>query len=199
MTVATPKTEFSIMRKGLYRFNVTADGRVEAAVREGRIAYGKMEIKGGKKAIFDNGTFAIASYDKKDNDSFDQWSKDRAQALIAVNRDLSNRNINRSALFGFVSNVWIRDSRCGCYTFLPFGNGFSSPYGWDYSVCKSFYYSYRPRHGDGYGGGRNGGGNNGSGGGYPGNGGGGHSGGGGGDLGGGRGGGGRARPPDATP
>lgn len=198
MTVATPKTEFSIIRKGLYRFNVAADGRVEAAVRKGRIAYGKMEIKGGKKAIFDNGTFAVASYDKKDNDSFDQWSKDRAQALVAVNRDLSNRNINRSALFGFVSNVWIRDSRCGCYTFLPFGNGFSSPYGWDYSVCNPFYYTYRPRHdyGNGYGGGGTSGGNHGGGGN---GGGGGNSGGGGGNHGGGGGGGLSPRPPDPSP
>ncbi len=197
MTVATPKTEFSIIRKGLYRFNVAEDGRAEAAVRKGRIAYGKTEIKEGKKAIFDNGTFAIASYDKKDTDSFDRWSKDRAQALIAVNRDLSNRNINRSDLFGFVSNVWIRDSRCGCYTFLPFGSGFSSPYGWDYAVCNPFYYSYRPRqgYGNGYGGGGTSGGNHGS---YPGNGSGG-SGGGGGHSGGGSGGGVTPRPPDPSP
>jgi uncharacterized membrane protein YgcG len=188
MTVATPKTEFSIIRKGIYRFNVAADGKVEAAVRKGRIASGNTVVKGDKKAVFDNGTLVIASYNKKDADSFDLWSKDRAKTLIAANRSLSNRNINRSALFGFVSNVWIRDSQCGCYTFLPFGNGFSSPYGWDYAVCNPFWYSYRPRPGYGYGnvgsnprGGNNGGGGSGGGHGYPGGGsGGGRTGGGGG-------------------
>lgn len=171
MTVATPKTEFSIIRKGIYRFNVTADGKAEAAVRKGRITYNTTVIKEGKKAVLDNGMFAIASYDKKGADSFDQWSKDRAQTLIAANRSLENRSINRSALFGFVSNVWIRDARSGCYTFLPFGSGFSSPYGWDYLVGNPFYYLY-PRQGYGYGNGRGGttGGNY-SGGGHSGNGG----------------------------
>ena len=190
MTVATPKTEFSIIRKGLYRFNVTADGRVEAAVRKGRIAHGKTTIKDGKKAVFDNGTLAVASYGKKDTDNFDQWSKDRAQSLVAVNRGLSKNRVNFTFLFGVdmgFTNVWIRDSRCGCYTFLPYSDRYSSPYGWDYVTCNPFY-SGRPRpdydrgHGGGTTGGNNGGGGNH--GGYPGGGnnggGGGHSGGGGG-------------------
>jgi FecR-like protein len=154
VTVATPKTEFSIIRDGLYRFNAVADGKAEAAVRKGRVAYGKTVIKGDKKGVFDNGALAIAKYDKKDADSFDQWSKDRAKSLIAVNQRLSGRSISRSSLFGFASNVWIRDSACGCYTFLPFGYGYSSPYGWDYAVYNPFWYSYRPRNGNGWGNGR---------------------------------------------
>ena len=193
MTVATPKAEFSIIQKGLYRFNVAAGGRVEAAVRKGKIAYGNTIIKGGKKAVVDNSAFAIASYDKNDTDIFDRWSKNRAESLLAVNRSLSNRNIRRSALsLVFVSSTWIRDSRCGCYTFLPFGSGFSSPYGGDYSVCNPFYYRPRPYDYErgglpgrpvGGGGNSGGGGNHG---GYPG--GGGNSGGGGGHSGGGGGG-----------
>ena len=168
MTVATPKTEFSIIRQGLYRFNVTADGKVEAAVRKGRVAFDKTVVKGDKKAVIDNGAFAIASYDKKAVDSFDQWSKGRAKTLIAANRRLSNRTIQGSTLFGFFSNVWIRDSSCGCYTFLPFGTGFSSPYGWDYAVCNPFWYRYNqepryPRDWNGGGGSTNGGYNGGGG------------------------------------
>lgn len=154
LVVATPKTEFSIIRHGLYRFKIAPDGKIEAAVRKGRVAFGQNLVKGDKKGVFDNGMFAIAKYDKKDVDSFDLWSKDRAKTLIAANRRLSGRNIPRSAVFGFVSNVWIRDSACGCYTFLPFGTGFSSPYGWGYSVCNPYWYSYRPRNN--YGGGSGG-------------------------------------------
>src|SRR5438128_3043684 len=40
MTVATPKNEFSIIKEGLYRFNIAADGRAEIIVRKGRIAIG---------------------------------------------------------------------------------------------------------------------------------------------------------------
>src|SRR5689334_19272734 len=38
MTVATPKDQFSIIKEGLYRFNITADGRGEVIVRKGRMA-----------------------------------------------------------------------------------------------------------------------------------------------------------------
>lgn len=150
LTVATPKTEFSIIREGLYRFNVASDGKAEAAVRKGKVAFGQAIVKEDKKGVFDNGTFAIAKYDKKEMDEFDLWSKDRAKTLIAANRRLSGRTLPRSAVFGFVSNVWIRDSACGCYTFLPFGTGFSSPYGGGYAVCNPYWYSYR-RNGYGWG------------------------------------------------
>src|SRR5256885_14049738 len=77
-----------------------------------------------------------------------------------MNKRLSKSVIANNASSGFVSNAWIYSRRCGCYTFLPFGSGFSSPYGWGYSVCNPFWdgYSYYPIYswggwGNGYSGG----------------------------------------------
>ena len=158
MTVATPKDQFSIIKEGLYRFNITADGRGEVIVRKGRLAVGNAVVKENKRATVESGQPVIASFDKKRVDSFDLWSEERARGLIASNKQLSKRGLANNSAFGFTSNAWVYSSGCGCYTFLPFGSGFSSPYGWDYAVCNPFWnsYSYYPYYG--WGGGYNGGG-----------------------------------------
>src|SRR5205085_3321386 len=162
MTVATPKSEFSIVKEGLYRFNLTADGRADVIVRKGRLAVAGTVVKENKQVTVDNAQPMVASFDKDRVDSFDTWSQDRARDLIALNKRLSSRGLSTNAATGFVSNAWVYSQRCGCYTFLPFGSGFSSPYGWGYSIFNPFWdsYSYYPtyswnRWGNGYyGGGR---------------------------------------------
>jgi hypothetical protein len=153
LTVITPKTAFSIIRVGLYRFDVGADGKPQVAVRKGRVVVANTVIKGDKKATIENGSPVVVALDKKAVDGFDTWSKDRAQSLIAANKRLSNRAIKRSLTTGFLTNMWIRDSACGCYTFLPYTGGFSSPYGWDYRVCNPYWYTGWGGYGQGgYGG-----------------------------------------------
>ena len=140
MLVVTPSGTFTIIKTGLYRFNV-ADGRSEVLVRKGRVLSGFTVVKEGKKAILQGGAPVIAALDKKAADSFDDWSKDRAKTLIAANQRLSNKEMKRSLGDAFVGyNVWVYDSLCGCHTFLPYTRGFSSPYGWSYSRCNPFWY-----------------------------------------------------------
>src|SRR5947209_7465767 len=131
MTVATPKSEFAIIKEGLYRFDLAADGRADVIVRKGRLAVGNTVVKENKKATVENGQPLIASFDKDRVDSFDLWSQERARGLIALNKQLSTRALSSNPTFGFVSNAWIYSQRYGCYTFLPFGSGFASPYGWE--------------------------------------------------------------------
>ena len=194
LKIRTSEIDFSIIRVGLYRFNIKADGKAEVAVRKGRVVVANTIIKGDKKATIENGAPVIVALDKKAVDNFDTWSKGRAQTLIAANKRLSNRTMKRSLAFGFVSNMWIRDPACGCYTFLPYTGGFSSPYGWNYPVCNPYWYRSGwgyPNYGRGYGNNPSTGGGS-SGGGMPGRGsGGGNGGGNGGGVGGG---GGSSRP-----
>jgi hypothetical protein len=145
MTVAAPKDEFSIIKEGLYRFNVASDGHGALIVRKGRAEVAAAVVKDKKRATVENGQPVVVSFDKKQTDGFDQWSEGRARDLIALNKRLSQRTLasnNTNTLLGFNSNAWIYSRQCGCYTFLPFGVGFSSPYGWDYSVCNPFWNSY---------------------------------------------------------
>jgi len=150
ITIDTPKGHFEIARDGIYRFNISPDGKAEVAVRKGRAVVGAITIKDGKVAVVDGATAAIAKLNKQDIDALDDWSKERSKALIAANSRLSNVGIGRTMSMAFMRNAWIYDPFCRCRTFLPFVSGFSSPYGWEYSVCNPYgYYYSRPRYNNG--------------------------------------------------
>jgi len=140
--VETPKARFEIARDGLYRFNVGADEKAEVAVRKGKVFVGNTTIKEGKRAMVEADTSAISNLNKQDADGLDTWSKDRAKELIAANSRLSEAGMRRTLGMSFMSNAWIFDPFCRCYTFLPFAGSFSSPYGWDYSVYNPYWYLY---------------------------------------------------------
>lgn len=172
IVVEAPQGKFRIVRTGLYRFNLEADGKADIVVRKGLVLAGRTEIKQGKRATVDDGAPVIASFNKNEADELDVWSKERARMLIATNKTLSNRGMKDNVDMGFVSNTWIYDPVCRCYTFLPYTGGFASPYGWGYSVCNPYWYrlsgprfNYGGGTGSGYGGGQGGGGGNSSGGG----------------------------------
>jgi hypothetical protein len=150
--VDTPQTKVDIVRKGVYRINIMPSGQTEVVVRNGRALVGDeaLKVKGGKKVLVGGGApLEIAKYDKKDQDQFDLWSKERAQTLARANEKLSERALN--GFFSSYSNgdwanlfdisqsgIWLFNSRMHCYTFLPFSQGWGSPYG--HSYMTSIYY-----------------------------------------------------------
>jgi hypothetical protein len=91
------------------------------------------------------GGVEVAKLDKKDRDALDLWSRDRGKELAKLNEKLASRQINSmfarsrtgfddlfSQGFSF-GGVWAFSPRLGCYTFLPFYYGWSSPYGYGYN------------------------------------------------------------------
>ena len=156
ITMEAGNSKFEIARGGLYRFNVAADGKAEVAIRKGRLSVGATTIKSGKVALVQGETALVAKLNKDNVDVLDTWSRDRSKALVAANSRLSYAGLGRTLGIGFLRNAWIYDPFCRCYTFLPFGAGLSSPYGWDYAVCNPYYF-YRPRYGNGSWAGNNGG------------------------------------------
>src|SRR2546423_6918375 len=146
--VETPQARFTILRSGLYRINVQSDS-VELAVRKGRASFGAAPqalVKAGKKVTLSNGAPTVAKVDKN-KDSFDLWSKQRAELLARANDGLSNKVLN-GYLAGFQDagfrssrwGLWTFSPRMGCYTFLPFYWGWSSPYGHYYGNYFDVYY-----------------------------------------------------------
>jgi hypothetical protein len=138
--VATVHGEFTIVRSGVYRVDVRPDS-AELAVRKGRASFGPDKtdiVKGGKVVTLTNGVATVAKLNK-DKDGFDTWSKQRAELLARANARLVNRTFNGylSSFSGWDSwfwgprrfGVWTYSPRAGCYTFLPFYYGWSSPYG----------------------------------------------------------------------
>jgi FecR protein len=155
--VATEHGEFTILRSGVYRLD-TRPGFAEMAVRNGRASFGSTKtdvVKGGKVVTLTNGVAAVGKLNK-DKDAFDAWSKQRAGLLAQANARLMNQSFNGylSSFSGWDSwfwgprrfGLWTYSSRAGCYTFLPFYYGWSSPYGHDYGS-----YYWRGGYGGNYG------------------------------------------------
>ena len=138
--IATDHGEFTIVRSGVYRIDVRP-GFAELAVRKGRASFGPNKtdvVKGGKVVTLTNGVAAVAKLNKG-KDAFDAWSKQRAEFLAQANARLMNRSFNGylASFSGWDSwfwgprrfGLWTYSPGAGCYTFLPFYYGWSSPYG----------------------------------------------------------------------
>jgi hypothetical protein len=177
--ITTPHTRLSIVRRGLYRLNVVPGDNTELIVRKGRVMLedSHTKVKGGNKVVFTGGSFSVAKLqktDKKSSDTLEGWSKDRAQTLAKANSKLTQREVSGylasfnsrfGSLFTFGSRfgLWMYNPNMRCFTFLPFGYGWDSPYGPSYS---SFFYAgpyfggrhagYGPVYGNGSGSGSTG-------------------------------------------
>jgi hypothetical protein len=151
---STPQTDALIVKTGIYRFNALANETTEISVRKGRALFGKgflNEVKGGHKVLIGRNLLEVAKLDKKNQDTLDVWSKERAETLAHANsrlrgRDLSSAFANYNSLFYGVG-LWVYSSGLGGYCFLPFGwNNWASPYGYGYRTAFGY-------NGSGWGGG----------------------------------------------
>ena len=168
--VSTPNAQATIVRTGVYRFNVAGPDSTEIVVQKGRALLGadrSTQLKEGRAALFTRaGGFEIVKWDKKKSrDGFDEWSRERAEELARINDKLQLRRTNSllastnfDHLFG-TSNYnflgfWLFNEAYGCYTFIPLMYGWGSPYGFHYSArflpsncrpCRNFpvYQAYR--------------------------------------------------------
>ncbi len=155
INITTPHAKMAIVRRGLYRVNVFPGDATELIVRKGRVllADSQTRVQGGRKLKFSGPAFSMAKLEKADKrnlDSFEAWSKQRAETVAQANRRITGRDLN---LFlssfddgGYrrfspgSSGLWLFNSKFGCFTFLPFYLGWGSPYGGSYS--NAFYGGY---------------------------------------------------------
>jgi hypothetical protein len=154
---STPQVEATIIRGGIYRFNVLPNDTTEILVRKGRVLLDRgtpNEIKGGLKVTIRHGGVEVAKLDKKDQDSLDIWSKERAELLARANRRLQTRPLltafndyGWNSLYGWNWNnrylnpvgLWVYTPSTGGHCFLPIGpHRWSSPYGHHYETGVGF-------------------------------------------------------------
>jgi hypothetical protein len=156
--ISTPHTKLAIVRHGLYRLNVVPEDATELIVRKGRVLLNDSttKVKGGNKVIFSATSVSVAKLtddEKKNKDDVEVWSKNRAETLAKANRRITDRMMSSAFAswngfgrygYGFRSSgFWFYSPINRCYTFLPLGFGWGSPYGNHYS--RSFYPGYGPR------------------------------------------------------
>jgi len=154
--ISTPHAKLAIVRGGLYRFNVVPEDATELIVRKGRVLLNDSHTKvtGGNKVIFSAApSVSIAKLTKEDKvkDDLENWSKFRAETLAKANRRLTDRMMasafNSWRGFGRLgfggSGFWFYSPFSHCYTFLPYGFGWGSPYGTSYTTALYFPTIYR--------------------------------------------------------
>jgi hypothetical protein len=161
INIVTPHTRLAIVRRGLYRLNVVPGDGTELIVRKGRVMLddSHTKVKGGNKVVFSSGSFSIAKLgqtDKKNPDNLESWSKQRAETVAQANQKIRGRDMSLlmasmnaawDRRFSPAYGIWMFNAGYSCYTFVPFFNGWGSPYGSSYSSSlflgyydRSFYY-----------------------------------------------------------
>jgi hypothetical protein len=147
------------VRQGLYRLNVVPGDATELIVRKGRVILSDSphtKVKGGNKVVFSATAVSVAKLTKEEKklaEEVDVWSKQRAETLAKANRRITDRMFTSAFASWrdsdpFTRNrtgLWFYNAGAGCYTFLPFFYGFTSPYGNSYSTSIYSPYWYPGR------------------------------------------------------
>jgi len=155
VAVNTPKAKFYIVKTGVYRVDVLSDGAGKIEVWKGRAQISganPAEIKSGRQAIASGEQVTVAKFDRNEKDALEIFSKSRAKELSKINARLQSRDVRTSLMSSFYRTrwslydsygLWIYSPSSGSYCFLPFGYGWSSPYGYNYPR-DIWYYNLPP-------------------------------------------------------
>lgn len=142
VSVRSPKSKIELIRSGVYRIDVSAEGGVTLGVWKGTAFVGsaKTEVKAGRAATVNGDSTVVAKFDRDQKDDLDTWSKSRAKELAKVNAGLQRKVLRNSLLSSFNRSwnmydsfgLWIFDPGRRFWCFMPFGYGWGSPYGFGY-------------------------------------------------------------------
>jgi hypothetical protein len=158
VSIKTPHSEIALTRSGVFRLDVLKDGTAKLSVFKGK-AYvgpgGSTEVESGRMAMLVKGGISVSKFDRDTNDPLDIWSKERGKEATKLNAKLQRNALRNTLLSSFNQGgwdmynsfgLWIFDPMRRGWCFLPFGYGWSSPYGWgyDYDIwwCRLPWYVY---------------------------------------------------------
>ncbi|HKP68112.1 MAG TPA: FecR domain-containing protein [Pyrinomonadaceae bacterium] len=148
VSITTPKDEYTLVASGVYRIDISERRETRFETWKGLAIGGDEYLKGGRVATTTaDGEAIIAKFDRDEKDAFDIWSKERSKELSRITAGLKKVNLRSGLMGGWGSiwnmfgsfGLWIFDPFYGGYCFLPFGNGWSSPYGYGYNHCVRNY------------------------------------------------------------
>lgn len=153
VTVITPQDNVALVESGIYRVDVGADGTGTIAVSKGKALVGGADtatkIKKGRTGTLDTVSgVTVAKFDRDELDSLGEWSKSRSKELAKMASSLQNDNVRDSLISSFnfgrwnimdSFGVWVFNPFTQFYCFLPFGYGWSSPYGYGFGQGIGWY------------------------------------------------------------
>lgn len=147
VTINTPRAKMFLIQSGIYRVDVLTDGSGRVSVIKGRVQLGDNAltvVKSGGQATLNGRASQLAKFDSDDKDQLDTWSKLRAKELARISRKVEETSMRMSLLNSFREQrwhmfgsfgLWAYDPFWGSYSFLPFGYGWNSPYGYGFGPC----------------------------------------------------------------
>lgn len=155
VSIAAPKAKLTLIESGIYRLDVLADGTAKISVWDGRARLGDLartEVKKGRSATISANSATVTKFDRGDRDAFVSWSKERGKMLAKATAELKNKTMRSSLISSFNRGawglynsfgLWVHDPRLGRSCFLPFGQGWYSPYGYGYGH-SIWWYNFQP-------------------------------------------------------
>jgi hypothetical protein len=87
--IITPDAEVFISGPGIFRINA-ANGRTELTVRNGEAVINGRQVKKERRGVTSNDSVTVSDIDPKNEDTFDRWSHERADALVQANKLLKD-------------------------------------------------------------------------------------------------------------
>jgi hypothetical protein len=142
--VRSPKSSVVLDYSGVYRIDVLSDGLAKLSVFKGRANVGprgNIEVSPGRTATLVKTGIAVSKFDRDSDDPLDIWSKSRAKEMTKLNAKLQRRTLRDTLLASYNQRGWGIGNSFGLWVFapgysrwvfMPFGYGWTSPYGWDY-------------------------------------------------------------------
>jgi hypothetical protein len=159
VAVDTPKGKIFLIESGIYRVDVLGDGSGRISVSKGRARVGDIDstvVKKGRQATVNGSQADIAKFDSDIKDEFDLWSKDRAKELARISTQVRRNSMQNALTNSFFGNgsgfgwnmyhsfgLWAYDPFWRSFCFVPFGYGWSSPYGYGFGP-NIFWYDLPP-------------------------------------------------------
>ena len=152
ISLKMPNSKFYLISSGVFRIDVLDNGDGKISVWKGKAQVGDLNatiVKSGKSATQNGNDVTVEKFVKDDKGSLESWSKNRAKEISKLNAKLMDREMSRSLMNTFQTNrsgfsngygFWVQDPFSRSFCFLPFGWGFSSPYGFGYNQSISNYY-----------------------------------------------------------
>jgi hypothetical protein len=155
VAVNAPKTKFVLIETGVYRIDVKESGEARLEVWKGlaRVDPSAEYVRAGRVLTTGpTGYVTTSKFDRDDQDALDMWSKARGKELAKMTVRLKNKDVRTALMRSFLGRgwnmfgsfgLWVFNPLLGNYVFLPFGNGWNSPYGYGYN-CHIGWYNMPP-------------------------------------------------------
>ncbi|MCA1590854.1 MAG: FecR family protein [Acidobacteria bacterium] len=149
--VKVPGTDYMLVRTGVYRIDVFPGQTPRIEVWKGRAQIGDDAdaiVTGGRTATANGNNVAVAKFDRDDRDDLETWSRARSKELAKSIAQLERRQLRTSLMHSFLGRQWNMYNSFGVwaynpsfdgYCFLPFGYGWSSPYGYGFARYIGWY------------------------------------------------------------